>query len=131
MVSRDTAVHVTVVALAFASLAALSPSVVDAESPFAVVAFVAFNGVVLAGAHLYLAWRGEDGLVPVSARWRFVATVGAIVGLGVIAALTDPVAVGPLTTDGLLAALGGLVALGYLFVEARAGYRESTTEAGA
>ncbi|WP_415382750.1 hypothetical protein [Halosimplex sp. TS25] len=131
MVSRDTAVHVTVVALAFASLAALSPSVFDAESPFAVVALVAFNGVVLAGAHLYLAWRGEDGLVPVSARWRFVAAVGVVVVLGATAAVTEPVAVGPVTTDGLLTALAGVVAAGYLLLEARAGYRDSTGESGA
>ncbi|WP_459194996.1 hypothetical protein [Halosimplex sp. J119] len=126
MVSRDTAVHVTVVLLAFASMAALSPLVFDAESPLAALALVAFNGTVLAGAHLYLAWRGEDGLVPVSARWRFVAAVGVIVALGGVAVLTDPGTVGPLTTDGLIAGIGGAVALGYLFLEARDGYREST-----
>ncbi|MFC7142305.1 hypothetical protein ACFQMA_21005 [Halosimplex aquaticum] len=131
MVSRDTAVHVTVVALAFAGMAVLSPFVFDAESPVAFAALAAFNGVVLAGAHLYLAWRGEDGLVPVSSRWRFVGAVGVIVALGAASAVTDPVAVGPVTTDGLLAAIGGVVAIGYLFLEARSGYRESADETGA
>ncbi|WP_436906960.1 hypothetical protein [Halosimplex marinum] len=126
MVSRDTRVHLTVVALALAGVALVSQAF-DVTSPVAVVGYLLYNGAVLAGAHLYLAWRGEDGLVPVAARWRFVAAVAAVVVLGTIVALTDPVSVGPVSSDGLLAVIAGTVAVGYLFAEARDGYRESTS----
>ncbi|WP_123537171.1 hypothetical protein [Halosimplex salinum] len=130
MVSRDTAVHVTVVVLAFASVAALSRFGTDFDSPLGGLLLVVFNGAVLAGAHLYLAWRGDDGLVPVAARWRFVAAVAAVLFLGLVAVSFDPVSLGPVSSNALLAALGGVVAVGYLLAEARAGYLASTGDSG-
>src|SRR6056297_3451302 len=117
MVSRDTTVHATVVALALASMAALSRLAPQTDSALAVAAALGFNGAVLAGAHLYLARRGEDGIVPVSTRWRFVATVGVVLFLAGVGSLTDPVPVGPVTSDTLLTAAGVAVALAYLAVE--------------
>ncbi|QLH84302.1 hypothetical protein [Halosimplex pelagicum] len=130
MVSRDTTVHVTVVALAIAGLAVLSRLTDDPASAPTVVGFVLYNGAVLAGAHLYLAWRGEDGLVPVASRWRFVAAVAAVLALGALVLVTDPVPLGPVSSDALLGATAGVVALAYLVVEARDGYRESTAGGG-
>lgn len=49
---------------------------------------------MFAGAHLYLATRGVDGMVPASARWRFVAAVVAtlsLVGIGVVPTRVDHV----------------------------------------
>ena len=124
MVSRDTRVHLTVVALALAGVALLSQTF-GFTDPVAVVGYVLYNGAVLAGAHLYLAWRGEDGLVPVASRWRFVAAVAVVLSLGGVVALTDSVAMGPVTSDALLAGIAGAVAVGYLIVEARDGYLDS------
>jgi len=126
MVSRDTTVHLTVVALALAGLAALTR--LPTDPAVTAVALVGYNGAVLAGAHLYLAWRGEDGLVPVASRWRFVAAVAAVLSLVALAVLTDPVSLGPVTSEAVLAGGAAAVALGYLVVEARDGYRESTAE---
>jgi len=117
-----------VVLLAFASLAVLLPAGSDVGDPWAVATLLVFNGVVLAGAHFYLAWRGEDGLVPVAARWRFVATVAVIVLLGGVVALTEPATVASVRTDVVLTVLAGGIAVGYLAVEARDGYRESTAD---
>jgi hypothetical protein len=123
MVSRDTTVHLTVVALAMVGLTAALwlPS----DPAVMAVAFAGYNGAVLAGAHLYLAWRGEDGLVPVASRWRFVAAVAAVLSLAALAFFTDSVALGPVSSDAVLRGSAVVVALGYLVVEARDGYRES------
>ncbi|MFB6150946.1 MAG: hypothetical protein ABEJ40_03985 [Haloarculaceae archaeon] len=126
MVSTDTAVHVAVLTVAVASLFVLDA--VFAGSTGAVpqaATFLVLNGLVLAGAHFLLAVLGRDGLVPVDARWRFVGAVAVLLALGTVGILTDPVSLGPVTTDELLAALGVLTMLGYLVSEARAGYRES------
>ncbi|QPV62216.1 hypothetical protein I7X12_15935 [Halosimplex litoreum] len=123
MVSRDTSVHLVVVALAMAGLTAALwlPS----DPAVMAVAFAGYNATVLAGAHLYLAWRGEDGLVPVASRWRFVAAVAAVLSLVALAAFTDPVSIGPVSSDAVLRGSAAVVALTYLVVEARDGYRES------
>lgn len=127
MISRDTAVHVAVLALAVGSLAVLAVVAPDGRGRVPrVVAFVAFNGLVLAGAHLYLAARGEAGMVPVASRWRFVGFVGVLLALGSLALLTDPVALGPVSSDAVLAGFAVLSAVVYLAAEALDGYREST-----
>ncbi|WP_135362750.1 hypothetical protein [Halosimplex halophilum] len=126
MVSRDTTVHLTVVALALAGLAAVTQF--PSDPAVTALVLVGYNGAVLAGAHLYLAWRGEDGIVPVAARWRFVAAVAAVLSLAALTVLTDPVTIGPLASDALLGFAAAVVAVGYQFVEARDGYRESTAD---
>jgi len=123
MVSRDTTVHLTVVALTMVGMtvALWLPS----DPAVMAVVFAAYNGAVLAGAHLYLAWRGEDGLVPVASRWRFVAAVAAVLSLAALAFVTDPVSLGPVTSDAVLRGGAVVVAVAYLVAEARDGYRES------
>ncbi|QLH79337.1 hypothetical protein HZS55_19460 [Halosimplex rubrum] len=128
MVSRDTTVHLTVVALAMVGLTAVLW--LPADPAVMAVAFAAYNGAIFAGAHLYLAWRGEDGLVPVASRWRFVAAVAAVLSLAALAFFTDPVSIGSVTSDAVLRGGAAAVALGYLVVEARDGYLESTAENG-
>lgn len=81
--------------------------------------------VVLAGAHLYLARRGEDGMVPVDARWRFVIVVAASLGLFALAAVltgAEPVA-GVEPQLPVYATLATLL-VGYFLYEAREGYLE-------
>jgi len=126
MVSRDTTVHLTVVALALAGLAALTR--LPTDPAVTAVALVGYNGAVLAGAHLYLAWRGEDGLVPVASRWRFVAAVAIVSSLAALAFVTEAVPIGPVSSDAVLRGGAVAAALAYLVVEARDGYRESTAE---
>jgi hypothetical protein len=123
MLSRDTTVHLTVVALAMVGLTAALwlPS----DPAVMAVAFAGYNGAILAGAHLYLAWRGEDGIVPVASRWRFVAAVAAVLSLAALAFVTDPVSLGPVTSDAVLRGGAAVVAVAYLVVEARDGYRDS------
>jgi len=130
MLSRDTRVHLSVVGLAVAGLAVGSQLTPDPLGPLAIIGVLLYNGLVLAGAHLYLAWRGEDGLVPVASRWRFIGAVAIVLVLGGISLLTDPVSVGPVSSDGLLAGFAVLVAVSYLLLEASAGYRASTDSAG-
>jgi len=123
MLSRDTTVHLTVVALAMLGLTVALW--LPADPAVMVVAVAGYNGAVLAGAHLYLAWRGEDGIVPVASRWRFVAAVAAVLSLAALAFATDPVSLGPVSSDAVLHGAAAAVALAYLVVEARDGYRES------
>lgn len=81
--------------------------------------------VLLAGSHLYLASRGEGGMVPVDARWRFVVVVAvSLVLLLVGATLTAAEPVGGV--EPALPVFGALLALlgGYVLYEAREGYLE-------
>lgn len=131
MVSRDTQVQAGAVAIGVALL--LGWSLVDGGSnagesgvPIAETMFsLGVTFVVLAGSHLYLASRGEAGIVPVDARWRFVAVVATTLVLSLAAILlteVEPVAgVEPhLPVLGVLAA----VLAGYFVYEAREGYLE-------
>lgn len=87
------------------------------------VLFVSYF-VIFAGAHVYLAARGEGGDVPVDARWRFIGTVAVILGLGIVGALAttlQPVEdVDPAFVVGVIALL---VLVSYLVYEAREGFR--------
>lgn len=127
MVSRDTKYHALAVVTAVGSLVVLQTLVPEGGGLVGrAVAFVVLYGLVLGGAHLALALRGEDGLVPVASRWRFLRLVAVLLSLGAVAIVTDPVPVGPVTSFDLLAAAAGVAVVGYLTAEARGGYREST-----
>lgn len=93
MVSRDTAVHAVVVAVAIAALFALNLSFPDLD-----------------GSALTVAVLGCYGLV-----------------LGVTSLVTDPVSLGPVSSDVVLTVVAVTGVLGYWALEARSGYAESTS----
>ncbi len=128
MVSRDTAVHAVVVAVAIAALFALNLSLPDLDGSVLTVAVLGCYGLVLGGAHLFLAWSGDDGLVPAASRWRFVGVVAGVVLLGATSLVTDPVSLGPVSSDVVLTVVAVTGVLGYWALEARSGYAESTSE---
>ena len=126
----ETLVHVTAVLVAFAALAAVSWLVraYSLSTAVATAGLVVFNVLVFGGAHLYLAARGEGGSVPVESRWRFLAflaaaAVAALVSVAFGDAVHEALGVG---LYGVGAAFVAVVALAYLVVEARAGYRDAT-----
>lgn len=126
MVSGDTAVHVAVVVVTVALFGAAPLLGLGPDSPATRAAgFVVFYGLVLGGSHLVLAARGEGGPVPVSSRWRFLGALAVVLVLVAVAILTDPVALGPVSSRTAIAV--GIVATmaGYWLLEARDGYRES------
>ena len=126
MVSRDTRVHAAVVAVSILALLAFSWAFPDTESPVLVFAVLVVYGFILAGAHLFLAWLGEDGVVPVSSRWRFVGIVAGVLLLGAISLVTDPVQLGPVSSDFVLAVVAVAGILVYWVLEASSGYADAT-----
>jgi hypothetical protein len=96
----------------------------DGLSPLALGLILAYHFVIFAGAHLYLAVRGESGDVPLDARWRFITAVLVVLALGSIGVLAsglEPVAgVDPSVLPGAFAAV---VMVAYFLYEAREGYR--------
>ncbi|MFT4957509.1 MAG: hypothetical protein ACI9PP_001779 [Halobacteriales archaeon] len=74
MVSRETTVHIVAVMLAVVvSLLINRLAVGSREREVSIVLLLLGYGLVFGGAHFYLALRGEDGMVPVAARWRYLA----------------------------------------------------------
>jgi hypothetical protein len=130
MVSRETAVHASAVFLGImVLLAAESLFDIGADSPvLSGVVIVLFYGLVLGGAHLYFALRGEDGIVPVESRWRFVALLAVVLGSGAVAAYGQDTTVGPLDLRALGLGVTLVAALAYVVSEAASGYRSSQSE---
>lgn len=135
MVSRDTVAQIGAILVYVVLLVVwtfVSGGTDAAESLFDPVDLLFATGslfLVFAGAHLYLAWRGEGGMVPVDARWRFVAVVGASLGLAVVAvSLLDVEPVAGVRPH--LPVVGAVLALlvGYFVYEAREGYLERKPE---
>jgi hypothetical protein len=129
MVSRDTAVHLVAVSLAL--LVLVVASVLDVgpgPSPAGIAFFVAYNGLIFGGAHLYLAARGEDGMVPTDARWRYVGLLGLLLAAGAISLTVGGWTVGPIELDLVLLAAVAVAALCYPYIETIAGYREAHPE---
>ena len=126
MVSRDTRVHAAVVAVSILVLLAFGWAFPDADSPVLLFALLVVYGFVLAGAHLFLAVRGEGGVVPVSSRWRFVGVAAGVLVLGAISLVTDPVQLGPVTSDFVLAVVAAVGVLAYWILEAGSGYADAT-----
>lgn len=127
--TNETAVQVSAALVAFAVLIAFDAfgSALNLGDAGAVVGGILFNVVVFGGAHLYLAVRGEDGSVPVASRWRFLAALGAVATAALVGvAFRDVIE----SATGLgVGAIGyaffGVVALAYLALEARSGYRDA------
>mgnify|MGYP000227021030 CR=1 FL=1 len=81
-----------------------------------------YYGLLFGGTHLYLAWRGEGGSVPVDSRWRFLVVLAALLVLGAIGAFGPDGRVAGIRFDAVLAWIGVVILLGYWVLEARDGY---------
>jgi len=133
MVSKDTTVHVAVVVLAVVSLVVLATvfeSFYRSGNPeiARAITFVVLNGLVLAGAHLVLALRGEDGVVPLEARWRYLALLAIVFTSGAVAAYGQDTTVGPVELRDLGVGVALLAVLVYAVAEFASGYRTSKPE---
>jgi len=129
MVSRDTSVHIVAVVLGLVALFLIDHYTIGPENGTTPIAgFLLFYGSVFGGAHLYLALRGEDGMVPVSARWRFIALLAVLLGAGAVVfyAGERTIASVSLSTIGLGVILGSVVS--YVLLESLAGYRSTHSE---
>ena len=126
MVSRDMQAHlgtvaVTVLVLVSVQYAGLLP---DSGPVLGVVALVAY-GAIFGGAHLYLAVRGEDGMVSVRSRWRYLATLSVVLVAGIVYVVADGATVGPLAVRSLALGVAGIATVGYLGVESIDAYRSA------
>ena len=129
MVSRDTSVHLAALALALlVALAADYFGLWFESGPAAVAAYLLFNGLALGGAHLYLALRGEGGMVPSEARWRYVGALAVLLGVGAASLYVGDRTVGDVELGTLGLALVLVTVIAYLVVESVAGYRETRPE---
>lgn len=123
MVSRDTSVHLVAVSVAFGVLIVASVvGVAPGSGPAGIAVVVALNGLFFGGAHLYLALRGEDGMVPVDARWRYVSLVVVAMGAGALALAAGGMTLASASLASILVAIVVLAAIVYLYVEVKAGY---------
>ena len=125
MVSRDTRVHVLVAAIAIGGLVLFQPADASIGDPLWLALVIAFWAILLGGAHLYLAVRGADGMIPVAARWRYLATLVVVLGAVVTISLAGDRSLGPVAVETVAIVAIGLVVLAYVVVEARAGYRDA------
>ncbi|ELY89451.1 hypothetical protein [Natrialba taiwanensis] len=128
MLSRDTTVHIGAVLSGLFVLVLADYLAIGLETgPGSVAVFLLFYGLVLGGAHLVLAIRGEDGLIPVEARWRYVAMLVVVLGAGAAIQYAGSSSIG--STDLELRTVGlaviALAVVAYLVNESVAGYRAS------
>jgi hypothetical protein len=128
MVSSDTAVHAAVVAVSIAALLVLNWAFPNLDSSVLTFVGLVCYGFVLGGAHLVLAVLGTDGVVPVTSRWRFVGLVAGVVGLAAVSAFTDPVPLGPVSSDLVLGVVAVAGILAYWVLEAASGYEDATVQ---
>lgn len=129
MVSRDTTVHIGAVMLALLVFLVLELlNIGSGDGEVSIVVFLLVYGLVFGGAHLYLALRGEDGMVPVAARWRYIAMILVLLGAGAVSLEygNRTIASVELNTIALLVAVLTLVA--YFVTENVSAYRTSMTE---
>ena len=129
MVSRDTTVHLAAIASAYVLLVLVNSLDGSAGGDAVeVLAYLLFNGLVLGGAHLYLAVRGEDGLVPTAARWRYVAAIAVLLGAGATALYAGDYVVATVELRTVASALTALAVVGYFVAEGVAGYRTALSD---
>jgi len=126
MVSRDTTVHVAVVLFVLVALIGIQQAFPDLDPRVWIVFGMVGYGLILGGSHLLLAWRENDEMVPVSSRWRFVAFVAVVVVAAGVSLFTDPIDIGGVSSNSILAGTALLALLGYWISEARSGYRETS-----
>ena len=124
MVSRDTKVQLGTVVLTFlVLLGAQYVGVLPDGGPALGVVVLVSYGVIFGGSHLYLALRGEDGMVSVRSRWRYVATLAVVLLSGIMSVLGDGVIIGPISVRTAALVVAGIVAVAYVVVESIDAYR--------
>ena len=124
MVSRDTKVQLGTVVLTFlVLLGAQYVGVLPDGGPALGVVVLVSYGVIFGGSHLYLALRGEDGMVSVRSRWRYVATLAVVLLSGIMSVLGDGVTIGPISVRTAALVVAGIVAVAYVVVESIDAYR--------
>lgn len=129
MVSRDTVAHVGAVLLALVVLlVAVFFDVGQGSTTGTAALFVLVYGLVLGGGHLYLAVRGEDGMVPVEARWRYVAMLAVLIGAGAVATFGGDRSIATIEVRSIAYAAIVATTAGYVLIESVAGYRASRSE---
>lgn len=129
MVSRDALAHVGAVLLAGGLLLVVDRLGVGAGTTrwTAALALLVY-GLVLGGSHLYLALRGEDGMVPVAARWRYLAALAVLLGAGAVTLYAGEYTVASVEFGSVASAAVAVTVVGYLVAESVAGYRASRPE---
>ncbi|WP_254764271.1 hypothetical protein [Natrinema marinum] len=130
MVSRELFAQLGAVSLAvLVLLVAAFFDIGVGTGPAAIAVAILFNGIVFGGAHLYLALRGDDGMIPVEAQWRYVAMLCGLPGGGALVAVSDGTfATVPLRTVGF--AVMALAVGSYLVTETIASYRDTLRSNG-
>lgn len=129
MVSRDTIVHLVAVGVAFVVLFAAEYADAGPDTDFPPLpAFVLFYGLVLGGAHFYLAVRGDDGMVPVESRWRYVTMLVVLLGTGTAVAYGGDRTVATVELRSIGVAIIAVTVVAYVLAESVDGYRASRTE---
>jgi len=129
MISRDTTVHIGAVLLAILLFMLIEYLNIWTErGDLSVVAALLIYGLVFGGAHFYLALRGEDGMIPVVARWRYVALLCVLLLTAAVSIMygTQTIAGIEISTIALLVAVFTLVV--YLVTENISAYRTSMAE---
>jgi len=124
MVSRDTKVQIgtvaaTLIAFFGAEYAGLLP---DAGPSLGAVVLI-FYAVIFGGSHLYLAVRGEDGMVSVRSRWRYVATLAVLLLAGIVYVVAGGVTVGSVSVGVAALVVAVVAAAAYVVVESIDAYR--------
>lgn len=127
MVSRDTKVHLATIAATLAVLlgmeyAGLLP---DTGPGIGVLVLVSY-GAIFGGSHLYLAVRGDEGMVPVRSRWRYVVTLAVVLLAGIVYVLAGSVTVGSVSVGTAALVVAGIAAAAYLVTESIDAYRSSS-----
>lgn len=131
MVSRDTTVHIGAVLLAmfvFFLLQFLGSEV--GTDGVSVVVFLLVYGLVFGGSHLYLALRGDDGMVPVGARWRYLAMVAVLLVTGAVSLTVGTQTVGGIEVNTIVLLVAVVTLVSYFVTENISSYRESAGERG-
>jgi len=124
MVSRDTKTHlasivVTLSILLGAQYVGLLP---DDGPALGVVVLVSY-GAIFGGSHLYLAVRGDEGMVSVRSRWRYVVTLAVVLLSGVAYVLAGGTTVGSVSVGTVALVVAGVTAVTYLLAESIDAYR--------
>jgi hypothetical protein len=122
MVSRDTTIHIVAVTIALIVLAVATDSNL-ATGPMATAAVLLFYGLVLGGAHLYLALRDKDGMIPVESRWRYLAMLTVLLGVGAVIIYEGERTIATLKLESIGVGIIIFTLLVYFIVESAASYR--------
>lgn len=126
MLSRDTRVHIVAVLVGLAVFALVElAGFWEVSRRIALGLALVGYAILFGGAHFYLALRGEDGLVPVEARVRYLVmlTVLFLTAAIVIAVPGREIAGVEFSAIGVAVAVMTIVV--YVILESRSGYRSS------